>query len=254
MTRRLVGIVTGGSSGIGRAIARAMVMRDYDVIVVGRNPQKLDETLGELNDLNTSARCIAAPLNVGDPDDMASLANLCVAEFGGVDVLVASAGLGKTDGQGSRLPTATRDLPFAEWEAVMSVNLHGVFLSNTAVIPIMKQQGSGTIVNISSSTTPNGLRGQPLAPAYCASKFAMSQFTRELADEVAEDGISISAVFPGSVETPLISNTLLDSAFGGRISADSFAAAVMDIIDLGEAVELPDPHLLPMPTRARETI
>lgn len=249
MTPRPVGVVTGGTSGIGQAIACELARRGHDIIVVGRNVDRLRDTLAVLRDVDADGRYVAAPLDVTSDSDMAELAALCDREFGRVDVLIASAGIGMAEGQGRRLPTATKDLPFEEWQAVLAVNLHGVFLCNTALLPRMIAQGGGTIVNIGSSTTPHGLRGQPLAPAYCASKFAMSEFSRQLADEVGEHGIAVSTVFPGSVETPLISDTLLDGPFGGSIAAHSFAGAVCDLIELGEAIELPDPHLLPMPTR-----
>lgn len=252
MTSQSVAVVTGGTSGIGQAIACALAARGDDVIIVGRNPTRLQDTLSMLKAANPGGRHQAATLDVGRPEDMAALADLCRRDYGGVDILVASAGVGQSEG-GRRLPPATRDLPLDEWLAVLQVNLHGVFLSNTALLPLMQEQGGGTIINIGSSTTPNGLRGQPLAPAYCASKFAMSALTRSLAEEAAasDSGVQISVVYPGSVATPLISDTLLDGPFGGSISAEHFAAAVVQLIDLGQDVALPDPHLLPMPTRKR---
>lgn len=250
MTSHSVAVVTGGTSGIGQAIACALATRGDDVIIVGRNPVRLDATLGLLQQVNPKGRHRAAPLDVGSPEDMAALADICREEYGRVDVLVASAGVGQSDGS-RRLPPPSRDLPLEEWQAVLQVNLHGVFLSNTALLPLMQAQGTGTIINIGSSTTPNGLRGKPLAPAYCASKFAMAALTRSLAEEAAaeDSGVQISVVYPGSVATPLISDTLLDGPFGGSISAAHFATAVVQLIELGGEVSLPDPHLLPMPTR-----
>ncbi len=250
MTPHSVAVVTGGTSGIGQAVSRALAARGDDVIVVGRNAARLEETLDLLRKTHPDGRHHAAALNVGCPKDMATLAEICRQDYGRVDVLVASAGVGQSDGT-RRLPSPSRDLPLGEWQAVLQVNLHGVFLSNTALLPLMQEQGGGTIINVGSSTTPSGLRGQPLAPAYCASKFAMAALTRSLAEEAAaqDNGVRISVIYPGSVATPLISDTLLDGPFGGSISAEHFAAAVVQLIELGDEVSLPDPHLLPMPTR-----
>ena len=141
------------------------------------------------------------------------------------------------------------ELALAEWEAVLSVNLHGVFLSNTAVLPAMIEQGEGDIVNLCSATTPSGLRGRPFAQAYCASKFAAAEFTEVLAREVEDLGVRVRAIFPGPVETPLIQNTVLDSPFGGRVGASGFADSVLDLLDLGPELSIRTPHILPIRNR-----
>lgn len=248
MSARAVSVVTGGTSGIGQALAIAFARRGDHVVVVGRNPERLAETARLLAEAGPG-RHLALSGDVGKPEDMTAMARACADHFGRVDVLVASAGIGASEGDARRLPPPTKDLALSEWQTVVDVNVHGVFLANMAVLPMMKAQGSGAIVNICSSTTPYGLRGRPLAPAYCATKFAMAAFTRALADDVAADGISVSAVYPGSVKTPLIENTMLDGPFGGSMSLDSFAQAVLGLIEMGGEMELPDPHVLPMPRR-----
>jgi NAD(P)-dependent dehydrogenase (short-subunit alcohol dehydrogenase family) len=240
-----VSVVTGGSSGIGRALAIALARRGDHVVVVGRNPERLSETREALSAVG-DGDALALRLDVGRPGDMAELTTTCAQRWGRVDVLIASAGIGAT---GRGLPPPTSRLPLAEWQAVVDVNLHGVFLSNTCLLPLIRARGGGAIINICSSTTPHGLRGQPLAPAYCATKFAVAAFSRALADDVAPDGISVSAIFPGSVETPLIANTMLDGPFGGSMSQDSFVHAVLGLLEQEQDIELPDPHILPMPRR-----
>jgi len=157
--------------------------------------------------------------------------------------------LGRTGS--STLPPRTRDLPLADWQAMIDVNLHGVFLANHAVLGLMRTAGDGDIVNIASSTTPHGLRGTPLAPAYCAAKFALAALGREMARELEPEGIRVRTVFPGSVDTPLIADTLLDGPFGGRMRVESFATALLGLIELGRDMVLPDPYLLPVPQQTR---
>jgi 3-oxoacyl-[acyl-carrier protein] reductase len=110
----------------------------------------------------------------------------------------------------------------------------------------MFAQGEGDIINICSSTTPRGLAGRALAPAYSASKFAVAAFSRCLAAEVAAAGIRVHAIFPGPVETPLIENTVLSAMFGGRVGAANFADAVLDLLDASTDAILSEPHVLPM--------
>lgn len=253
MSKRLaeggVAVVTGGSSGIGRTIALALATAGWHLGIVGRDRQHLATTLAAIRETG-NGEVLALALDVTRPADMAAMADACLARFGRIDLLIASAGIGRTGRAASRFPTATKDLPREEWQGVIDVNLHGVFFSNRAVLPAMLAQGAGEIINICSSTTPRGLRGRPLAPAYCASKFAVAAYTEALASELESTGVRVSAIFPGPVETPLIANTMLDGPFGGRIAQDSFAAAVLAIIATAGDVLIPSPHILPMPAIA----
>jgi 3-oxoacyl-[acyl-carrier protein] reductase len=125
------------------------------------------------------------------------------------------------------------------------VNLRGVFLANRAVLPAMRAQGTGHIVNVCSSTTPRGLRGTPFGPAYCASKFGVVGLTEALAAEVGTQGIRVQAIFPGPVTTPLVDQTLLARPFGGAISAEAFADAVVALLETPRDAMLRHPHVLP---------
>lgn len=245
---RPVSVVTGGSSGIGRALALALAARGDRVVVVGRDPGRLADTataLAAAAPPGTPADAILLALDVARPQDMAALRESLQA-LGRVDLLIASAALGQA---GAGLPPPTRDLALADWQAMLDVNLHGVFLANMAVAGMMRAAGEGDIVNIGSSTTPRGLRGTALAPAYSATKAALAGYGRALAAELAPEGVRVRTVFPGPVETPLIAGTLLDGPFGGRMQDAGFAAALLGLIDLGRRMVLPDPHFLPVPQR-----
>ena len=237
-----VSVLVGGSRGIGRALARQLAIRGGDVVVVGRDPERLDRVLRELRDVGPEGRHASLALNIAIPGDMEALAAGCRQRYGRVDLLVVSALVAGYEG----LPPPTRDLSLAEWQRSIDVNLNGVFIANRALLPLMLDQGDGDIINVCSSTTPHGLCGKALAPAYSASKFAVAELSRVLASEVAGHGIRVQALFPGPVETPLIENTVLSANFGGRVDADNFAVAVLDLLIASRDAAVIDPHILPM--------
>lgn len=249
MTPAPVGVVTGASSGIGRALALGHARRGGRVVAVGRDAARLETLAQALQEANPDARHLTLQLDVSDPADMDALRRE-VEALGRVDLLIASAAVGRGLG-GRALPPPTAELPPEHWQAMIDVNLTGAFLANRAVIPMMRAQGDGDIVNIGSSTTPHGLRGTALAPGYAATKFALAEMGRQLAAEMEDEGVRVRTIFPGPVETPLIADTLLDGPFGGRVGADGFSDAVFGLIELGRRMVLPDPHILPMPMRRR---
>jgi 3-oxoacyl-[acyl-carrier protein] reductase len=243
---RRVAVITGGSSGIGQAVALTLAGRGYCVAVVGRTAARLAETLEQLRGASAPRQAhLALALDVNDEGDMESMAAQVLERFGRIDVLVASAGLGKRSESERLMPHPTARLPLEEWRTVLGVNLRGVFLADRAVLPAMRAQGAGHIVNVCSSTTPRGLRGTPFGPAYCASKFGVVGLTEALAAEVASHGIRVQAIFPGPVATPLVDQTLLARPFGGAISAEAFADTVVALLDMPRDAALIHPHVLP---------
>lgn len=245
-----VSVVTGATSGIGHALALALARRGDRVVAIGRNPGRLARTAADLAAAGPAPHLTLA-LDVSQPADMAALRDR-LEQIGRADLLIASAVRGR--GRASLLPPRTRDLTLADWQEQIDVNLHGVFLANQAVIPLMRAAGAGDIVNIGSSTTPRGLRGTPLAPAYCASKFALATYGHDLAAELGPEGIRVLTLFPGSVDTPLIADMMLDRPFGGRMAPESLATALLGLLDLGHRMELTDPHLLPLPRRTTPSV
>ena len=244
-----VSVVTGATSGIGRALALGLARRGDLVVAVGRDAGRLADLADALHRAGPHQAHRPLRLDVASPADMDSL-HRDLQGLGRADLLIASAAVGRGHGAAT-LPPPTARLPLADWQAMLDVNLTGAFLANKAVIPLMRAQGDGDIVNIGSSTTPRGLRGTALAPGYGATKFALAEMGRQLAHELGPDGIRVRTIFPGPVETPLIADTLLDGPFGGRMSAESFAEALFGLIELGRTMDVQDPHLLPMPSRRR---
>jgi 3-oxoacyl-[acyl-carrier protein] reductase len=238
-----VAIVTGGSSGIGQAICIALAQQGYQIVVVGRNAQRIQETLVLLPE---SESHLGLSLDVTQEEDMERMAKETITRFGQIDVLIASAGVGRSPSSERFMPYPTASLPLTEWDAILKVNLKGVFLSNRAVIPQMSRQKSGQIINICSSTTPQGLRGEPYAPAYCASKFGVMGLTEALAEELAPQGIRVQALFPGMVRTPLVAKTAIARRYGGNISVEEFATAVLYLVNEPHDAVTVHPHVLPL--------
>jgi NAD(P)-dependent dehydrogenase (short-subunit alcohol dehydrogenase family) len=243
-----VAIVTGGSRGIGRATCLALAQQGFSVVVVGTNCERIEQTLNLINDncKPSQASHLGLALDVRQEADMEEMAKQAVAHFGQIDLLVASAGLGKKFRSDRSLPRPTTELSLEEWHDLLEVNLTGMFLSNRAVLPTMISQASGQIVNICSSTTPYGLRGEPYAPAYCASKFGVVGLTESLAEEVRPYGICVQAVFPGLVETGMIAKTALARRYGGLLTVEDVAEIIVYLTQQPADSVIVHPHLLPV--------
>jgi len=244
-----VSIIVGGSRGIGRAIARALAARCGSTFVIGRDRQRVDATVKDLATLGPGQH-LGRVLDASNPDDMSKMADLCAAELNRVDLLVFCAAVSGYE-EITKIPPPVSDIPLASWRKAVDVNLHGAFLANRAVLPLMIKQGEGEILNIGSVLTPHGMRGRPLAAAYSATKFALAAFTRSLASEVSGDGIRVNVVFPGPISTPLIEGTTLAGAFRGQITPEHFAQAVVHLLEFPADCMPVDPHILPMMDRVR---
>jgi 3-oxoacyl-[acyl-carrier protein] reductase len=191
----MVSIVTGGSKGIGLAIARAFLARGMQVAISARNAEDLDHAATALGGGDKLLRVQA---DVRDASDAQRLVEETVRRFGGVDVLVNNAGVGRF--------ANVADMTLEAWRQVVDTNLSGVFHCCRAAIPEMKRRGAGFIINISSLAGKNPFTG---GAAYCASKAGLNAFSEALMQEVRYDNIRVSYVMPGSVST----------AFGDRGSS-----------------------------------
>ena len=182
-------IVTGGSKGIGKGIARVFVKAGAKVLVVSRTLAEAEATADEFKQAGGTAKGFAA--DVADPGSMQMMAEAAVAAFGGLDVLCANAGV---------FPQAKiEDLSAEDWDHVMSTNLKGTFLSVKACLPYLKKSNQPRIVITSSITGP--VTGFPGWTHYGASKAAQLGFMRTACLEVAKYGITVNAVLPGNILT-----------------------------------------------------
>jgi 3-hydroxybutyrate dehydrogenase len=183
-------VVTGGSRGIGRAVALALARAGASVVVTARSADAIQEVAGELQALGAHAEAI--PCDVTDPDQVQALAQGASKALGSVDILVNNAGA-----SGS---APIQRLSLDEWDRMLRVNATGPFLCTRAFLPAMIERGWGRIVTVASVA---GLRGGRYIAAYAASKHAVLGLVRSAALEVAPTGITVNAVCPGFVDTPM---------------------------------------------------
>jgi NAD(P)-dependent dehydrogenase (short-subunit alcohol dehydrogenase family) len=173
-----VAVVTGGSKGIGLAIARALAGAGASVISTSRSG---GESTGGIVQVRADVR---------RPEEAAGAVEEAVKRFGGLDLLVNNAGVG--------MFANVADMSVAHWQQVLETNLSGVFYCCRAAIPHLRRRGGGWIINVSSLAGKNAFTG---GAAYCASKAGLNQFSEALMQEVRHDGIRVSYIMPGSVET-----------------------------------------------------
>ncbi|MEV3960344.1 SDR family NAD(P)-dependent oxidoreductase [Nocardia sp. NPDC050193] len=185
-------VVTGGASGIGLAIAQRLRSDGFHVAALDRNAAAEDDS--------------AYRADVTDPDSLAEALGAVRAKLGPVTVLVNAAGV---DGF-----KRFQNIVFAEWQRVIEVNLHGVFHTIQAVLPDMIEAGWGRIVNISSSSAQSG---QPFMSHYVSSKSAVNGLTKSLALELGPSGITVNAVPPGFIDTPMLRRSEERRLLGGTV-------------------------------------
>ena len=190
-----VAMVTGGGSGIGRAIASRLAADGARIAVVDINPNSAQETVDQIGGDGQAA---AFPTDVSDSASVRKTVEAIVAKFGTIDILCNSAGLDHSICEITELPEET-------WERVLAVNAKGPFLCAKYVVPLMIRQGGGAIVNVASDL---GYIVVPGLGAYCASKGALLQLTRSLAAEYSKHNIRANAVCPTMVDTPMSRRTI----------------------------------------------
>ncbi len=213
----MVAIVTGGSKGIGLAIARALVAHGMQVAISARSGDELQRAVASLGG---PEKALAVRADVRVPAEAAKLVKETSAKFGGVDVLVNNAGVGHF--------VNVADMGVETWHEVIDTNLNGVFYCCRAAIPEMKRRGGGYIVNISSLAGKNPFAG---AAGYCASKAALNAFSEALMQEVRYDNIRVSYVMPGSVSTGF-GDTSIGGQADWKLAPDDVAEVVVDLITL----------------------
>jgi len=187
----LVSLITGGTRGIGQALASRLVARGHRVAITGTTPDgvaRAEHALAE--QCGDPGRVLGLGCDVRDPGAVERAIRTVVARFGGLDVLVNNAGVG--------VGQPISELPYDEWDRIIGTNLTGVYHCCRAVIPHLVSRGGGWIVNVSSLSATAPFAG---GAAYCATKAAVDAFTEALMQEVRHDGIRVASVAPGSVDT-----------------------------------------------------
>jgi 3-oxoacyl-[acyl-carrier protein] reductase len=205
-------IVTGGSRGIGLAIARALVERDANVVITGTKEKPLTDAARELG------LAMAQVANVRNHADVERVFDAAAARFGGIDILVNNAGVG--------VFTSVANMSNEQWHDVIETNLTGVFYCCRAVLPHLRRRGGGWIISISSLASKNAF---PDAAAYCASKSGLNAFCEALMQEVRHDGIRVAYVMPGSVNTNFGGHQTAGADW--KLSPDDVAGVIVGLLD-----------------------
>lgn len=205
-------LVTGGSSGIGFAAARAFLQEGAKVAITGRDAARLAGAEAELRKVGA---VLAVRGDVARAGDAARMVSETEANLGPIDVLVNNAGV--------YLNKPVEEISEAEYDEVMGINMKGTFLCTRFAIPGMVRRKRGAIVNVASDS---GLVGTAGSSVYCASKGAMVLFTKAVALDHAKDGIRVNAICPGEVKTPMLDR---DAAESGRAFDEYYQGLVTPI-------------------------
>jgi NAD(P)-dependent dehydrogenase (short-subunit alcohol dehydrogenase family) len=194
MIRKLRGttaVITGATSGIGRETALEFARSGVNVVVAGRREERLQQLVSEID--STGGHALGVVTDVAEQAQVEHLIESAVKRFGRIDTLVNNAGVafaGRFD-----------QMTLEDFRRVMDVNFWGAVYASKAAVPrMLEQRGGGVIINVSSIF---GKRGVPFQTAYCATKFALAGFSEALRTEVMSNGIDVSAIFPGAVETEI---------------------------------------------------
>ena len=213
-------LVTGGSRGIGRSIADALVDVGVRVAVTARTGVDVNRARTELavRSGNDDAAAIGIVGDVRRHADCTRMIEDTVAAFGGLDILINNAGIGAFETVAGMTPEM--------WDSVIETNLNGVFYCTHEALPHLKQSGNGWVINIGSLAGKNAF---PRGGAYNASKFGLIGFSEALMQEVRYDDIRVSYIMPGSVATEFMGRTSDDGA-DWRIAPEDVARAVTDVL------------------------
>lgn len=227
-----VAIVTGASSGVGRAIAKLYAEEGAKVVLVARSKPSLEALAYEIAETNGSA--IAMPADVTSESEIEAVVDETARKFGSLDILVNNAGVT------TRLPT--EELPLETWKQVIDVNVTGVFICAKAALRVMKRQGRGRIINVGSVAAKSP---RPNAVAYTTSKAALEGLTRSLAIDGRDHGVTASVLQPGNTQSALWRERVALAEREGIMSARDVArvavlmASLPDEINLFEAIVHP---------------
>ena len=202
-----VAIVTGGSQGIGRAVAKAYGREGAQVVVVNaRNPRRGEAVAAEISADGGTAVSMRA--DVTSKPEVDSLVRAVVEGFGTLDILLHAAGV--------MINKRFEEYTEEDWDRTIDVNLKGSFLITQAVVPILKAKRHGKIIFVASTA---GSTGFPGSVPYCASKGGVVMLTKALAAEIAKDGINVNAISPGNTATPLNQHLRDDPEFVKMLEA-----------------------------------
>ena len=226
-----VAVVTGGGSGVGKAVAGLFLASGAKVIIAGRDVEKLRAAAVELN---AGADLGYAPADVSDPEQCQALMRSATEMFGRIDILVNNAGSNLKD-------RTLRELTPEAWDKMIRANLDGAFYCIRAVLPTMLERQDGVIVNVVSVA---GKRANPLGgAAYVAAKFGMGALGLVLSNEEKDSGVRVSNIYPGEIDTPILAHRpspVTDAQRAVILRPEDVAEAVLFVASLPPRVSVPE--------------
>lgn len=211
-------VITGGTRGIGFNIAEAFCKEGAKVYVCGRDRGRLNSALGNLTRAAPGSQAQGMVADVRRYEDCRRLIQEAARVFGGIDILVNNAGVGVFKPVDQMTPE--------EWDMVIETNLSGAFYCCREAIPLLRKQGGGYIFNISSLA---GVNAFPSGSAYNASKFGLNGFSEAMMQDVRYDGIRVSYIMPGSVDTDFGADPGSKSHDSWKLTGQDIAKAVIDL-------------------------
>lgn len=226
-----VALVTGGSRGIGRAIALRIARLGASLAICGRDAAALSKVEAELKEMGS--RFFTQVADVSQSADVTNLVSRTETALGPISILVNNAGIG--------LFGPVHEKSEADWDCVLNTNLKSVFLVSRAVVPSMIRRGAGDIINISSLAGRNAFAGGGI---YCASKWGLQGFSACMAEDLREHGIRVSTICPGSVATEFSGRTSKNPS--KALSAEDVAHAVAMVVTQGPQSFLSEIQLRPL--------
>ncbi len=211
-----VAIITGGSKGIGKAVAESLLKMDATVFICARDKTRLRQAT---KDLERFGRVSGEVCDVRSETQIKMMLDECQRIFGGIDILINNAGVGF-------FGKTVEELEPEEFRTTLETNLFGVYYACHYAVPLLKKRGGGYIINISSLA---GQNAHPKMAAYNASKFGLNGFTESLMQEVRQDNIKVSYICPGSVNTEFGDDAISDSK-AWQLQPEDISEAVLSLL------------------------
>lgn len=224
-------LITGGTKGIGYGIAEAMLKQHMNVIITGRAQKSVDQAVAELQKIG-KGKITGVAADVRDMHEMEDAVKMANDQFGGLDILIANAGLGHFG--------SIEEITEEQWHETIDINLTGVFNSVKTAVPSLKKSDNAYIITIASLAGTNFFAG---GAAYNASKFGLVGFTQAIMLDLRQQGINVSTIMPGSVST-YFNNHIPSDADAWKIQPEDIGEMVIDMLKL-------DPRTLPSKIEVR---